>query len=234
MVSKGCLAYLAHIINPESEPPALQSVPVVRKFLEVFPDNLPGLPPERIIDFGIDLIPGTQPISIPHYRMAPAESNELIEQLKNFLDKGFIRRFVEGVSSLAAPLIKLTQKAVKFQWSDAYEQSFQELKKRLTTAPVLTLPTGSGGFTVYCDASRVGLSCVLMQNRKVIAYASRQLKNYEKNYLTHDLELAAVVYAGNPKGYRHTQAECRPSLPASTTNEEKVQCRNQRGSQQRS
>ncbi|XP_070021726.1 uncharacterized protein [Nicotiana sylvestris] len=85
-------------------------------------------------------------------------------------------------------------KAVKFQWSDACEQSFQELKKRLTIVPVLTLPTGSGGFTVYCDASRVGLGCVLMQNRKVIAYASRQLKNHEKNYPTHDLELAAVAF----------------------------------------
>ncbi|XP_070013788.1 uncharacterized protein [Nicotiana sylvestris] len=75
MIGKGCLAYLAHIINPESEQPALQSVPVVREFLEVFPDDLPGLPPERIIDFGIDLMPGTQPISIPLYRMAPAELN---------------------------------------------------------------------------------------------------------------------------------------------------------------
>ncbi|XP_070019723.1 uncharacterized protein [Nicotiana sylvestris] len=63
----------------ESEPPALQSVPIVREFQEVFPDDLPGLPPERIIDFGIDLMPGTQPISIPPYRMAPAELNELRE-----------------------------------------------------------------------------------------------------------------------------------------------------------
>ncbi|XP_075087713.1 uncharacterized protein LOC142169710 [Nicotiana tabacum] len=91
MIAKGCLAYLAHIINPESDPPALQSVPVVREFPEVFPDDLPGLPPERIIDFGIDLMPGTQPISIPPYRMAPAELNELREQLKDLLDKGFIR-----------------------------------------------------------------------------------------------------------------------------------------------
>ncbi|XP_070015985.1 uncharacterized protein [Nicotiana sylvestris] len=72
MIGKGCLAYLAHIINPESEPPVLQSVPIVREFPEVFPDDLPGLPPERIIDFGIDLMPDTQPISIPPYRMAPA------------------------------------------------------------------------------------------------------------------------------------------------------------------
>ncbi|XP_070022478.1 uncharacterized protein [Nicotiana sylvestris] len=63
----------------ESEPPVLQSMPVVREFLEVFPDDFPGLPPKRIIDFGIDLMPGTQPISIPPYRMAPVELNELRE-----------------------------------------------------------------------------------------------------------------------------------------------------------
>ncbi|XP_070050296.1 uncharacterized protein [Nicotiana tomentosiformis] len=79
MIGKGCLAYLAHIINPESEPPALQSVPVIKEFPEVFLDDLLGLSPERIIDFGIDLMPGTQPISIPPYGMAPAELNELRE-----------------------------------------------------------------------------------------------------------------------------------------------------------
>ncbi|XP_070035448.1 uncharacterized protein [Nicotiana tomentosiformis] len=80
----------------ESEPPALQSVPIVREFLEIFPDDLPGLPPKRIIDFGIDLMPGTQPISIPPYRMAPTELNELREQLKDLLDKGFIRPSVSS------------------------------------------------------------------------------------------------------------------------------------------
>ncbi|XP_070022901.1 uncharacterized protein [Nicotiana sylvestris] len=72
MIGKGRLAYLAHIINTELEPPTLQSVPVIREFSEVFPDDLPGHPPERIIDFDIDLMPGTQPIYIPPYRMAPA------------------------------------------------------------------------------------------------------------------------------------------------------------------
>ena len=75
------------------------------------------------------------------------------------------------------------------------EKSFQELKDRLTSAPVLTLPKSGENYTVYCDASRVGLGCVLMQAGKVIAYASRQLKVHEKNYPTHDLELAAVVFA---------------------------------------
>ncbi|KAH0639444.1 hypothetical protein KY285_036030 [Solanum tuberosum] len=108
---------------------------------------------------------------------------------------GYYRRFVEGFSSISYPSTKLTQKTVKFQWSEACEKSFQELKKRLTSAPVLTLPEGTQGFVVYCDASRVGLGCFLMQNGKVIAYASRQLKVHEKNYPTHDLELAVVVFA---------------------------------------
>ncbi|WMV19379.1 hypothetical protein MTR67_012764 [Solanum verrucosum] len=105
------------------------------------------------------------------------------------------RRFVERFSSIASPLTKLTQKKVKFQWSNDCEKSFAELKVRLTTAPVLTLPEGSDGYVIYCNASRVGLGCVLMQRGKVIAYASRQLKVHEKNYPTHDLELAAVVFA---------------------------------------
>ena len=69
------------------------------------------------------------------------------------------------------------------------------MKQRLVTAPILTIPTDSDGFVVYSDASKNGLGCVLMQNGKVIAYASRQLKDYEKNYPVHDLELAAVVFA---------------------------------------
>ena len=80
-------------------------------------------------------------------------------------------------------------------------QYFKELKQRLVTAPVLTLPLGSGSFMIYSDASKKGLGCVLMQQGKVIAYASRQLKSYEQNYPTHDLELAAVVFA--PKIWRH-------------------------------
>lgn len=71
----------------------------------------------------------------------------------------------------------------------------------MTTAPIVTLPLGSGGFAVFTDASNIGLGCVLMQNDKVVAYGSRQLKHYEKNYATHDLELAAVVFA--LKMWRH-------------------------------
>ena len=89
----------------------------------------------------------------------------------------------------------MTRKDVKYDWVDAFQQSFEELKGRLTSAPVLSLPNGRDGFVVYSDASRQGLGCVLMQNDRVIAYASRQLKKHEENYPTHDLELATVLFA---------------------------------------
>jgi hypothetical protein len=92
-------------------------------------------------------------------------------------------------------MTKLLQKDVKFVWSPACEEVFQALKKFLTSAPVLAQPNIERSFDMYCDASRTELGCVLMQDRCVIAYASHQLKKHEMNYLTHDLELAAVVHA---------------------------------------
>ncbi|KAH0709204.1 hypothetical protein KY284_010631 [Solanum tuberosum] len=328
----------------ESEIPPLELVPVEEDFPEVFLDDLPRIPPEREIDFGIDLLPDTQPISIPPYRMAPAELKELKAQLKDSFDKGFIQHSIshwgapvlfvkkkdgslrasyfskiDSRSGYHQPRVRgvdvpktafrtryghfellvmsfgLTNALVAFmdlmnrvfrnyldsfvivfidyiliyskseddhmnhlrivlqvlkdhqlyskfsKWEfwlrsvvflghivssegivvdpkkiDAvkslprplspsdirsflglagYYRSFQLLKDKLTSAPVLTLPKGTKGFVVYCDASRVGLDCVLMQHGKVIAYASRQLKVHEKNYPTHHLELAAVVFA---------------------------------------
>nr|XP_009771167.1 PREDICTED: uncharacterized protein LOC104221741 [Nicotiana sylvestris] len=247
MINNRCMGFIATVHDTRLEDVTIYSVPVVREFADVFPEDLLGLPPTREIEFSIDLVPGTQPISIPPYRIAPAELRELKVQLQELLDKGLIRpsvspwvsflghvmsrdgiqvdpkkikavrdwprpttpteirsflglagyyrRFVEGFSKIATPLTRLTQKGVAFQWSNECEESFQKLKVALTTAPILTLPTGAGGFTIYCDASQVGLGCVLMQNGKVVAYASRQLKNHEKNYPTHDLELAAIVFA---------------------------------------
>nr|GFA10493.1 transposon Ty3-G Gag-Pol polyprotein [Tanacetum cinerariifolium] len=119
-----------------------------------------------------------------------------VTEVRSFLGlAGYYRRFVEGFSRLALPLTKLMRKGENFVWNEEREKSFEELKQRLVSAPVLTLPSGSGGFQIYSDASKKGLGCVLMQHGKVIAYASRQLKPYEVNYPTHDLELAAVVFA---------------------------------------
>ncbi|GJS76910.1 putative reverse transcriptase domain-containing protein [Tanacetum coccineum] len=92
-------------------------------------------------------------------------------------------------------MTKLTQKKIKFEWSDKAEAAFQLIKQKLCSAPILALPEGSEDFIAYCDASIKGLGAVLMQREKVIAYASRQLKIHEKNYTTHDLELGAVVFA---------------------------------------
>jgi hypothetical protein len=127
---------------------------------------------------------------------------ESVTEIRSFLGlAGYYRRFIEGFSKLALPLTKLTRKDQAFVWDGDCERSFQELKKRLTTAPVLTLPDVNESFVVYCDASKMGLGGVLMQKGKVVAYASRQLKVHEKNYPTHDLELAAVVFV--LKVWRH-------------------------------
>ncbi|WMV09059.1 hypothetical protein MTR67_002444 [Solanum verrucosum] len=98
---------------------------------------------------------------------------------------GYYRRFVDGFSCIVSPLTTFTQNKAKFIWSDDSEKCFQELKDRLTSALVLTLPEYMYGFVVYYDASRVGLGCVLMQIGKVVLYDSRKLKVHEKNYPTH-------------------------------------------------
>jgi hypothetical protein len=87
------------------------------------------------------------------------------------------------------------EKGKEFKWDDRCQTSFEELKKKLTTAPVLIMPDIHKGFDVYCDASRQGLGCVLMQEGKVVAYACRQLRKHKQNYPTHDLELATIVHA---------------------------------------
>ena len=96
---------------------------------------------------------------------------------------------------MALPLTMLTRKGQPFVWTTECEASFQELKNKLTSAPVLVLPDPQVDFEVFCDASKQGLGCVLMQGKKVVAYASRQLRPHEVNYPTHDLELAAIVFA---------------------------------------
>ncbi|GJY37067.1 retrotransposon protein, putative, ty3-gypsy subclass [Tanacetum coccineum] len=354
-VEKGCLIFLAQVTKKEtgdkSEEKRLEDVPTVRDFSEVFPEDLPGLPPTRQVEFQIDLVPGAAPVARAPYRLAPTELQELSTQLQELSDKGFIRPssspwgapvliddlfdqlqgskvyskidlrsgyhqlrvreedipktafktrychyefqvmpfgltnsltifmdlmnrvcnpyldkfvivfiddiliyskseekhaehlklilellkkeelyakfskcefwlsevqflshvidslagyyqgFIEGFSKIAKPMMKLTQKNVKFDLSEKAEAAFQLLKQKLYSAPILALPEGSENFVVYCDASRKGLGAVLMQREKVIAYASRQLKIHDKNYTTHDLELGAVVFA--LKMWRH-------------------------------
>ncbi|GKD62670.1 putative reverse transcriptase domain-containing protein [Tanacetum coccineum] len=107
----------------------------------------------------------------------------------------YYQRFIEGFSLIAKPLTKLTQKNKKYEWGKEEEEAFQMLKQKLCSAPILALPDGTKDFVMYCDASLKGYGVVLMQREKVIAYASRQLKTHEENYITHDLELGVVVFA---------------------------------------
>ena len=406
MVRKGCEAYLAYVIDTVKARPSISDIPTVSDFSDVFPKELPGLPPHREIEFAIDVVPGATPTSITPYRMAPLELKELKLQLQELLEKkrfirpsvspwgapvlfvkkkdgtlrlcidyrqlnkltvknkyplpriddlfdqlkgasifskidlrsgyhqlrikdvdvhktmfrtryghyeflvmpfgltntpaafmnlmnrvfrpyvdqfvvvfiddilvyskdqenheshlrvvlktlrkeqlyaklskcefwlnemsflghivskegirvdpkkievvvewkllrnvtevrsflglaGYYRRFVKGFSMTVASMTRLLQKNVKYEWSEKCQISFDKLKVFLTKTTVLTQPTCGKEYVIFSNASLNGLGCVLMQEGKVIAYASRQLKPHEKNYPTHDLELAAIVF----------------------------------------
>jgi len=130
------------------------------------------------------------PTKIEAIKNWPQPTN--VKELRSFLGLAdYYRRFVEGFSKIVMPQTLLTRKGIRFNWGE----SFQELENRLTLAPVLAMPSGIEGYVIYSDASMQGLECVLMQHNKVIAYASRQQKNHEKNYLTHDLELVVVIFS---------------------------------------
>jgi hypothetical protein len=124
------------------------------------------------------------------------EDPRTVSEIRSFLGlAGYYRRFIEGFYKIVKRLTTLLEKDRELMWTGACQSSFEELKKRLTTAPVLVMPDLQKSFDIYCDASRQGLGCVLMQEGHVIAYASRQLRKHELNYPMHDLELAAVVHA---------------------------------------
>jgi hypothetical protein len=116
--------------------------------------------------------------------------------IRSFLGlAGYYRRFIEGFSKIFKSMTELLVKGNTSEWTPRRETSFQELKKRLTTALVLTMPDMEKPFSIYCDASDQGLGCVLTQDGHVVAYASRKLRKHEEKYPTHDLELAAMVHA---------------------------------------
>ncbi|XP_062113261.1 uncharacterized protein LOC133824401 [Humulus lupulus] len=155
LLESGCMGYLASVVDTYKEQKLKpKDVPVVRDFLEVFPEDLPGLPPDREIEFVIELLPGTAPVSkIKAIRKWNRPAN--VSEVRSFLGlAGYYPRFFEGFSKIEMQLTQLTRKIHKFEWSEACEKSFQELKQRLVSAPILTIPFGSGGLVIYSDASK--------------------------------------------------------------------------------
>ena len=107
MLRKGCQGYLAFIVDRRQEGTRLEDIPIVKEFPDVFPNDISGLPPNREVEFTIDLIPGAEPISILPYRMSPAELRELKAQLEELLCNGFIR---PSISPWGAPVLFVKMK----------------------------------------------------------------------------------------------------------------------------
>ena len=119
-----------------------------------------------------------------------------VTEVRSFLGLvGYYRRFVRGFFVIASSLTKLLRKGIKFEWTDKCQNGFEQSKGMLVEALVLTRPNSGKEYTLYSDTSGIGLGCMLMKEAKVVAYVSRQLKPYEQNYPTHDLELVAIVFA---------------------------------------
>ncbi|GJX12982.1 putative reverse transcriptase domain-containing protein [Tanacetum coccineum] len=159
---------IIRVMEKKSDEKRLEDIPVVKEFSDVFPEDLPGLPPIRHRAIDGDLI-DSQGLHVDPVK---------IEAVKNW-------------TSPTTP----TKKNKNYIWGEEQESAFQLLKQKLCEAPILALSEGNNNFVVDCDASLQGLGAVLMQREKAIAYASRQLKPHEENYTTHYLELGAVVFA---------------------------------------
>ncbi|XP_070054234.1 uncharacterized protein [Nicotiana tomentosiformis] len=187
------------------ESPTVHFIPVVNEFCDGFPDELPGLPLERKIEFAVDILPNTQPIYIPPYRMALAELGELKEQLRDLLEKGFMRWLnKDGSLRMCIDYKQLNKATIRNKYpllriDDLFDQlqgakcflkidfrsryfSFTALKDRLTSALVLTLLEGTDGYAIYCDASGIGLGCDTAASSLVTEVKERQ---YEDPVLAH-------------------------------------------------
>ncbi|GJZ05355.1 putative reverse transcriptase domain-containing protein [Tanacetum coccineum] len=167
-VEKGCLIFLAQVTKKEIEnkleEKRLEDVPTVRDFPEVFPEDLPGLPPMRHAEFQIEFgdLYDESSLGSPWEESPVCLSKRKMDLFRyvSITDQGlagYYRRFIEGFSKIAKPMTKLTQKSVKFDWGEKEKPAYQLLKQKLCSAPILALLEGSENFLVYCDASHKGL-----------------------------------------------------------------------------
>ncbi|GKC25418.1 putative reverse transcriptase domain-containing protein [Tanacetum coccineum] len=199
-LKRECFAFLAHVVEKDQKELSAQLQELLSKGL-IRPSSSPWGAPIlllREVQF-LGRVVNVKGIHVDAAKIEAIkkwESPRTPTKIHQFLGlAGYDQRFIKDFSKIAKPLKKLTKKTKVFDWGKEQEDAFQTLKNKLCDAPILSLPEGSENFMVYCDASRKGLGCVLMQRDKVIAYVSRQLKKHERNYTTHDLELGAVVFA---------------------------------------
>ncbi|XP_024965104.1 uncharacterized protein LOC112505427, partial [Cynara cardunculus var. scolymus] len=117
---KGCSSFLAYVLDSSKEvKKTVKDVPIVCEYPDVFPDDLPGLPPDRQVEFQIDLVPGASPIAKTPYRLAPAEMKEMMNQLQDLLDKGFIR---PSASPWGVPILFVKKKDGSFRMCIDYRE----------------------------------------------------------------------------------------------------------------
>ncbi|GJT33820.1 putative reverse transcriptase domain-containing protein [Tanacetum coccineum] len=156
-VKNEVLVVKARVTEKEPSEKRLQDMPVICDFFEVFPDDRPGPPPPRQVEFRIELVPGAAPVARAPYLLASSEMKELSDQLKEPLEKGFI-------FPSSSPWGALKNK--KYEWGKEEEDAFQILKQKLCSAPILALLEGTGDFVVFCDAPIKGFGAFLMQREK--------------------------------------------------------------------
>nr|GFA73058.1 putative reverse transcriptase domain-containing protein [Tanacetum cinerariifolium] len=200
----GSQLFIAQVTEKEPAKKQLQGVPVICNFPEVFLDDLPGLPPPRQVEFRIELIPDAAPVACTSYRLAPTKLKELLDQMKELLEKGFIR---PSSSPWGALVLFVKKKDDSFQMCIDYEELNKlTVKNRYPLPRIDDLFHQLQGLSVYSKIDmwfsyqqiqirEKDIPITAFQTReKVIAYASRELKKHEENYTTHDLELGAIVF----------------------------------------
>nr|GEU36162.1 hypothetical protein [Tanacetum cinerariifolium] len=225
-IQRGCHVFLVHIsvkkMKDRAEQKQLEDGLIIQNFSEVFPKDLPRLLPARKVKFQIDLVPGAASVARSPYRI-----DDLFDQLRGSsvyskidMRSGYYQLRVYGHYEFQVIPFGLTNALASKEEHEGHLKLILELLKKeelydkfskcdfwLSKCVDFVLPEGSENFVVYCDASHKGLGAVLMQKEKVIAYASHQLKVYEKDYTTHDLELGGVVFA--LKMWRHYMYEIK-------------------------
>ncbi|XP_074562777.1 uncharacterized protein LOC141819344 [Curcuma longa] len=218
MLDSGCRGYLLFLKQAEEDGASCPSdVRIVRDYQDIFLDKISSLPPQRKVHFTIEVISSTTPVSKAPYQMTSKELEELKIQLQELLDRGFIRLSVspwgalvlfvrkkDGFIRLCIDYHQLNAVMIKNKYPlSRIDDLFDQLKGSSVYSKI-DLRSGSHQLRVrdnfrtrYGHYEFLGLGAVLMQRDRLIAYASRQLKDHEKNYLVHDLGLAAIFFALN-------------------------------------